>query len=140
MEVTRDIARDLIPAVVSGEASGDARAAVEEWSRRDAGLAAEAESLRSALASLAAAPRPVPRAAAEDEAVRRVRRRLRRRSVLLGVAIFLTALPFTFGYGPGGLSYLMLRDNPALAGAAVVAAAACWTALAAWGRRVARSG
>lgn len=140
MEVTRDVVRDLIPAVVAGEATADSVALVDEWARRDAGLAAEVESQRSALASLAGAPRPAPRADAEGDAVRKVRRRLRGRSVLLGVAIFLTALPFTFGYTPRGLEYFMLRDNTGLASASLAAAIACWIALARRGRGAVRIG
>ena len=39
MEVTRDIAIDLMPLYQSGEASQDTRAAIEEFLRRDPSLA-----------------------------------------------------------------------------------------------------
>lgn len=41
MSVTRDIARDLLPAYASGTASAETRAAVEEWLAKDADLRAE---------------------------------------------------------------------------------------------------
>ncbi len=135
MEVTRDVVRDLIPAVAAGEASAASLAAVEEWTRRDPALAAELSSLRSALGTLAATPRAVPRREAEQDAVRKVRRRLTQRSGLLAGAIFFTVLPLTFGFTPRGLEYFMLRDNPALAMASLAAAGGCWIAFATRGRK-----
>lgn len=136
--VTRDVVRDLLPVFAAGEASADTRALVQAWLDADAALARESDALRAALSVLAATPRTTPRPEAERAAVERVRRRLRGRAWLTALAIFLTALPFTFGYTPRGLEYLMLRDHPAAAVAAAVAAAACWTVLWRRGRPAVR--
>jgi anti-sigma factor RsiW len=134
MEVTRDVVRDLMPAVVAGEASADSRTLVEAWLGRDPDLAREADALRSALGKLAAIPRPSPGADAEREALLRVRSRLRSRSVLLAMAIFFTVLPLTVVVQSGRVTFLLVRDQPALAVASLAAAVGCWIGLAIRGR------
>jgi hypothetical protein len=105
MEVTRNVVLDLLPLYRSGEASADTRAIVEDYLNRDPTLRRLAE------------PDPVetpapPPSSVEKAALERTRRLLRRRSWTMGLAIFFTLLPFTFGRLEDGFTFLLFRDVP----------------------------
>ena len=106
MQVTRDIAIDLLPLYQSGEASSDTRAAIEEFLRKDPSLAR--------MAGQDAAPLVPPTAGGELErrAITRTRATIRQRSWVLAAAICFTLLPFTFGFRAGRVTFFMLRDQP----------------------------
>jgi hypothetical protein len=106
MEVTRDIAMDLLPLYQSGEASTDTRAAIEEFLRKDPSL--------TRMATQDAAPL-VPASATsqlERQTVTRTRATIRRRTWILAAAIWLTLLPFSFAFRGGRVTFFMLRDQP----------------------------
>jgi len=107
MQVTRDIAIDLLPLYQSGEASTDTRAAIEEFLRNDPSLAQ--------MAGQDAAPLAPATTAGELErrAITRTRAHIRRRSWVLAAAIWFTLLPFTFAFQAGRVTFFMLRDQPA---------------------------
>jgi hypothetical protein len=106
MEVTRDIAMDLLPLYQSGEASQDTRAAIEEFLQKDPSL--------TQMATQDGAPL-VPASAAsqlERQTITRTRATIRRRTWILAAAIWLTLLPFSFAFRGGRVTFFMLRDQP----------------------------
>ncbi len=109
MNITRDVVRDLLTVYMAGEASADTRAFVEEWLRGDPELARQAEEAgRLTLPAVAAAPRTT-----EKRALDRTRRYLRWRSVLLGLAIYVTTLPLSITFSSaGGYEGLLIDDWP----------------------------
>lgn len=116
MEVTREMVVDLLPLYESGEASADTRAAVEEFLRRDPSLAR--------LTKRPEPEMPAPRATElERQAVARTRTVIRRRSWTLALAVFFTALPFTFAFNGDTVTFFMLRDEP---GSRLFLIAAAW--------------
>ncbi len=109
MNVTRDVARDLLTAVLAGEASADSRRLVEEFLARDPELAREAEALRAALA-LPAPPARAP--SAEKRTLDATRQLLKQRSATFAVALFFTLLPFSFVVQGSKVTFLLIRDAP----------------------------
>lgn len=109
MNVTRDVAKDLLTVVLAGEASADSRRLVEEFLARDPELAREAEALRAALA-LPAAPAQEP--SAEKRTLDATRQLLKQRSATFAVALFFTLLPFSFVVQSSKLTFLLIRDAP----------------------------
>jgi anti-sigma factor RsiW len=106
MKITRDVVKDLVTVYLAGEASADTRVVVEEWLRSDRELAAEVERARGLELPAVAPPQPT----VEKRAFDRTRRRLRWRGVLLGAAIYFTALPLTVTFGSDGFRGLLLQD------------------------------
>lgn len=137
MKITRDVVTDLLPLYESGDASPDTRALVEAYFRSDPDFERLAKAALSASPAIARSTEVVP-SALEREAVRRTRRALRIRSWIMGVALFFTLLPFSFGE-IGGKSFLMMRDVPQSKYAFVVAAV-LWLAYARQSRKLSPSG
>ncbi len=136
MTPSKDVIRDLLPLYVAGEASADTVKLVEKAILDDDGLALEAEALRRADPGAVAAP---ARTTDRDRiALRRIREAVRERSVLLAAAVFLSLVPFSFYFAGGQLRFLMIRDAPSMAIAALVAAAGAWVGWFALGRRIGR--
>lgn len=112
MKITRDVITDLLPAYVSGEASHDTRALVDEFLETDRAFAAIVQAARREPEALLQAE---PRAMAPDqerETVGRTRAVIRRQSWTLAFAILLTLLPLSFAFDGDGIRFLMLRDEP----------------------------
>lgn len=121
MKVTRNVVNDLLPLYDAGEASEDSRALVEEFLRDNPEVHREISD-RSALAdSLATLPIPSPGPTLERITLERTRRYIRTRNILVGLAIALWIVPFTFTFGPDGVRWILWRDNPILAVLCVVA-------------------
>jgi len=120
-----DVIADLLPAYFSGEASAATRAVV------DAHFAAHPQFARAARASQRADVALPPVDAADDshEAIRRVRKHLRRRALLIALAVFCSVSPFAFIVKDQVLVYAMWRDAPAMAACYAVTALAAWAAL-----------
>lgn len=112
MNVTRQVVTDLLPIYLSGEASGDTKALVEDYFRQDPDF--------ERIARNAAAPLETLRAAAPIAASPERKKRdlesvflgLRRRKWLFGVSLFLTLSPLSFEFTRGHLVSLAFRDNP----------------------------
>ncbi len=136
MKTDRDVIRDLLPLYVAGEASPGTVKLVESAILEDEGLALEAEALRRADPS--AVPAPARTTDRDRIALMRIRNAVRERSVLLAAAIFLSLVPFSFYFAGGQLRFLMIRDAPSMAIAALVAAAGSWVGWIALGRRIGR--
>jgi anti-sigma factor RsiW len=113
MKITRDLISDLLPAYVSGEATADTRALVEEMSLNDPEIARLVESARQERSDpMLQNPVSLP-PNLERETVSRTRAMLYRRSWMLALALFFTVLPFTFAFQKSNLTFLVLRDQPA---------------------------
>ena len=133
MNVTREIVKDLLPLYVAGEASAESRAAVEEWLRTDPQLARLAAALRED----SAPPQAVTvTQAAGQAALATTKSLLRRRTWLMAMALFFSALPLSFQFGGGELRFFMLRDAPLMSVASLAAAVISWIAFAAVSRRL----
>ena len=137
MSITQDVITDLLPLYFSGEASGDTRALVDSFFREHPDF----EKLARKSVKVQLPVQPLPAANGEKEILGRVRRRLRRRASLLGLAISLTLAPLSltaisFGSGGTHIKWFMPRDFPNGALALAAAAVVVWTVLL-W-RRVAR--
>ena len=122
MNITRDVVADLLPAYLSGEASADTKALIDELAARDPAIAGLVGSARIERTDAMPAPIALP-ANLERDIVTRTRAVLRRRSWTLALALFFTALPFTFAFNSGGITFLMMRDQP---GSRLFLLAAAW--------------
>ena len=112
MNVTRQVVADLLPIYISGEASGDTRALVEDFFRQDPEFERIALSAATPLETLQAA---APIAASPERKKRDLESvflGLRRRKWLFGVSLFLTLTPLTFDFTHGHVVSLMLRQSP----------------------------
>ena len=111
MNITRDVIIDLLPAYQSGEASADTRALIDEMAARDPDIARLVASARNERTDVMPQNIPLP-PNLERDIVNRTRAVLRRRSLTLALAIVLTVLPMTFTFGGGGITFLLMRDEP----------------------------
>jgi len=103
MKVTREVIRDLLPAYLSGEASPDTRALVEEFLAGDPALRGEFE--RGAKEMLT----PIPVTLLPDhekKTLDRTHRLLRLRSVLIALTFFFIAIPFSFSVSDAGVHWV----------------------------------
>lgn len=131
MNVTREVVLDLLPVYLSGEASADTRALVEEFVKQDAELARKIRS--EWLEKMdAAAPSELP-PELELKAFRRTKRLLGRLHWLIGFAIFFTSLALSCSFETRGFQVtrvrlFLLEQAPAEWGVCVAGAAVCWTA------------
>lgn len=135
MNVTKDVVIDLLPAYLSGEASADTRALIEEVAAREPAVARLIESARhDGNEPMLQQPLVLP-PNLEREMVSRTRALLYRRSVVLALAIVCTLLPFTFGFHDGHVTFWLLRDEK---GSRLfwVVAAALWLDYLLLGRRL----
>jgi hypothetical protein len=111
MNVTRQVVTDLLPIYLSGEASGDTKALVEDFFRQDPEFERIARSVATPLETLQAAP---PIAASPERKKRDLESvflGLRRRKWLFGVSLFLTLSPLSYDF-TGHTVSLMLRQSP----------------------------
>jgi len=122
MKVTNDIINDLIPLYAANECSADTRALVDEYLQRNP---RQAEELRRIMATPIPQAVPTPKDLEETQAFREARRRLRRRSWLMGLALFFSLTPF-WGVSTETISWWMLRDEPKSAAICVGIGAVLW--------------
>ena len=126
MDITKDVISDLFPIYVANECSADTRALVDEYLRGNPQQAEELQRIMSA-----PLPGVVPPAKGLDEvrSLREARRRVRRRSWLLGLAIFFSLAPFSVLH-TGGKTYWLLVESPQTALVYGALALACWVTYA----------
>lgn len=127
MRITDDVIADLLPLYTAGEVSPDTRALVEEYL---AANPAFADVVKAASDERAQPIIDVPRENTERRALNRSRALLRRRSWIMGLAIFCTMLPFSVASFEGAdrdVTFFMLRDAPAVAACFAAVAAVLWT-------------
>ena len=143
MNVSRDVAVDLLPAYLAGEASADTRALVEEFARQDGEFARTLETQRKELAAGARALRQPGASLPPDHELRtlaRTRRMAEQLRWLMAIALMFTAFPLSFTFAGNHITFLLLRDAPSLAMASWVAAAGFWAGFLSTRRRVSASG
>ncbi|MBM4026320.1 MAG: hypothetical protein FJ280_13100 [Planctomycetes bacterium] len=134
MKITDDVIRDLLPLYHAGEVRADTRALVEAWLQEHPALAEEA--LRESAWSLPVITR-TGADAEEREALRRTKALLARRSWALGIAIFFTALPLSFGGGDRtGFHWFFWPDHALAASLSLALGAVAWIAYAINHRRL----
>ncbi len=125
MKITKEIIADLLPLYEANECSADSRALIDEYLRDNPGEAVQIRRLMNV-----GVPAAMPSAALDEaQSFREARRRIRRRSWILGLAIFFSLAPFSFVIGVGK-SWWMLRDAPQSAIAYVLMAVVAWIFLA----------
>ena len=143
MNMTRDVAIDLLPAYLAGEASADSRALVEEFARQDAEFARMLDAQRREFAASARGLHGPVGELSPDHELRtlvRARRMAERLRWLMAVALMFTAFPFSFVFEGNRLTFLLVRDAPSLAMALWVAAVGFWIAFLTTQRRLGVSG
>src|SRR2546423_12424401 len=129
MNVTREVILDLLPVYLSGDASPDTRALVEEYFKQDEEFARRVR-LQCAENFAAALPSTLPDL--ELRVLHRTRTLLGLQRWLFGFAIAFTALAFSieFTFGGGRLKefHFLLTDYPAQLGTCFVLGLVCWIA------------
>jgi anti-sigma factor RsiW len=134
MNVTKDVVIDLLPAYLSGEASADTRALIEEVAAREPAVARLVESARrEGKEPMLKQPLVLP-PNLERETVSRTRGVLQWRSWMLSLAIMCTLLPFTFNFSVHPITLWLVRDPRSRL--LWVVAAALWLAYGLVGRRL----
>jgi hypothetical protein len=135
MNVTRNVIADLLPVYLAGEASIDTRTLVEEYLRLHPEVAAELhpQSGRSADPLLIDVPLAPDH---EKSTFERIRTFNRNRTFLLALALACSLIPLSFAFGDGGVTWIMLRDQPNAAVSFWIAAVVTWTAYYLMGRRL----
>ena len=123
LKVTRDVITDLLPLCESGEASEDTRRLVQEFLAKDPELARLTEKLKQARLS---AEKALPPPEVEVESLKRTRRVIREQSSVLAVAIFFTLAPFVFLFQGGRITWVLIRESPAVGGAYLLTALVLW--------------
>ena len=139
MNVTREVITDLLPVYTSGEASAETVSLVDEFLRNDPEFA---ELIRNEGVSHTLTPFPVTVSPdLERRSLNLTKKHLRIRGVLLGLAIFFSVFPLSsYGNSEEGLQWLMLRDAPATAGAALLLGVGLWISYFLQGRRLRSQG
>jgi ferric-dicitrate binding protein FerR (iron transport regulator) len=123
MKVTRDIINDLIPLYFASECSADTRALVEEYLQQNP---QEADEFRRIMATSIPPGARSTRIPDETRAFQEARRRLRRRAVLMGLAIFFSLAPLSISNIDGRV-WWCLRDAPGTALSYASIAAVFWS-------------
>jgi len=135
MNIDQDIIVDLLPLYFSQEASAATRAVVEAYFAEHPEFAAAMRTAQHQPPQIPAAPR----ADSGALAMTRLRQLLRWRAGLQAIAIGFSLAPFSFIFGDGRLSWIMLRDAPGSAAAYAAAAIVAWAAFIVLNRRMNRA-
>lgn len=126
MMISRDVVLDLLPLYLADEASEDSKLLVSAY------LQANPDFSRWVMENQAQIiPQSVisPSAQLEKETFMNFRKQQRKRSFLLALAIFFTAMPFSFVFnGSTGVAWWMIKDSPLQAVGFMVIAACVWVA------------
>lgn len=136
MDPTLDVMKDLMVVYLSGEASADTRAMVEEYARSHPGYAAL---LKSSSVELAVEAAPALQDS-EMRALKMTRQFVFLRSLFMGMGIAFTLMPLTIVFRHGQITFLLYRDVPGLGAAFWSIAAASWVAYFVMRREVRKAG
>jgi hypothetical protein len=123
--VPEGVIMDLLPLYMAGEASEDTRHLIEEYLREHPEMVDVTTLMYDDSRDIGAAARS-DSAESEKRAFERARRLLRYRGSTLGFAIAYSLAPLTFTVDAKGVTWIMLRDNRALALVFVVTALVFW--------------
>ncbi len=107
MMISKEVIRDLIPVYLSGDASADTKALVEESLSSDPELRATVERARSFELPRTQAPPTL-----EKSSLDQTRKLLARKNMSFGLALFLTFLPYSFAFQESRVVFLFYRDMP----------------------------
>lgn len=136
--IHRDVIIDLIPVYLSGEASAQTRALVEEAAKSDPELAQLLAREREQLSFGAPPPLPPDH---EMKTLDRTKAAVRWRTLTFAGALVCTSIPFTFSWESGhGFSLLLWHAFPAGCLVLLAAAVALWTTHLGLRLRLRRSG
>lgn len=124
MNITKNIIADLFPLYLEKECSPETHALVEEYLQRNP---QDADELRRVASTSLPGRAPSAKDLDETRSLREARRVVRRRSWVLGFAIFFSLAPFSIVY-TGEKTYWLLRDAPGTALVYGALAVACWIA------------
>lgn len=137
MNVTREVIHDLYPLYREGEASEDTRRLVEDFLSADPDFARHlAHGEETGL------PEPdggAPEPDAEMATLALAKRLVNLRSVIMGLAIFLTLLPLSV-HGDGDSVEWVFLGTPRLVAPMLIAGAGLWVAYAVVNRRLRKTG
>ena len=128
MTITQNVIMDLLPVYLSGEASPDTKDLIEEFLRQNPELSSVVEAQKREFAGQHGLLEPAG-APSEDHELRtlaRTRLLMERQKWQMALALMLTAFPFSFIFGGGHLTFIIVRDQPGLAAAAWFGAAILW--------------
>lgn len=137
MNIDREVILDLVPVVLSGEASPATRQLVEEYAKDHAEIA-DLLSNRAAGEDVLHEQFALPKEL-EMKSLERTKSLIRVRSIILAVAIFLSLLPFSVAGGSGGMRWLWSGAETYAVAAGALAALA-WVTYAILHRRLRLSG
>jgi|CXWL01.1.fsa_nt_gi hypothetical protein len=138
--ITQDIITDLLPAYFSGEASPATKTMVEDYFAADPTFAGCVQSEWKGSDGRAPANPPLITNHA-GEALTRTKHIIRVRTLLFAIALFLSLLPCTFVVNSErGVTFLMMRDAPAMAFSSLVGGAVLWIWYAIYTRRLRTAG
>ncbi len=118
MNVTRNVINDLLPAYLSREASADTQALVDEYARQDpefSRLIEQRKKQEISQTNLLKGNDVTLSGDLEVKTLARTKAMLARQSWFLALALMFTGFPFSFIFDKDHLSWLMLRDRPAMA-------------------------
>ena len=135
MTVTRDVILDLLPLYFAGQVTADTKALVDEFLETDPDFARMSQRCSGVLKDRQPTSEE---AAAERRTFERVRRVVRRRNQVIGLAAAFSMMPLTFGFHGDRIDWILLRDQPAVAAAFLAAGVACWIVAYVIGRQATR--
>ena len=128
MKVTQDVITDLLPAYLAGEASRDTTNLIEEFLRQNPEFSRIVQAQRQAFGAQPELLEPVSKLSSDHEllTLSRTRAQMERQKWSMAVALMLTALPLSFVFSHGHLTFLLGRDQPLMASAAWFGAVVLW--------------
>jgi ferric-dicitrate binding protein FerR (iron transport regulator) len=124
MNITKGVIADLFPLYLENECSPETRALVEEYFQRNP---QDAQELRRIASTSLPGETPPAKDLGEARSLRDARRVVRRRSWLLGLAIFFSLTPFSVLH-TGEKTYWLFREAPGTALIYGTLALICWSA------------
>ena len=122
MNITKGVIADLFPLYLEKECSPDTRLLLEEYFQRNP---RDAEELHRIARTSLPGGAPAAKDLDETRSLRQARRVVRRRSWVLGFAIFFSLAPFSILH-TGDRTYWLLREAPGTALIYGALALACW--------------
>ena len=129
MKITRNVLNDLLPVYLSGEASPDTCALIEESLRSDPDFARLVEAQKKDLTNQDDLLKGRMVSLAPDRELQtlgRTKAMLERRKWLMALALMFTVFPFSFMASDSELRFLLLHDQPRVAAACWILAAVFW--------------
>jgi ferric-dicitrate binding protein FerR (iron transport regulator) len=122
MNITKGVIADLFPLYLEKECTPDTRLLVEEYCQRNP---QDAQELHRIASTSLPGGAPAAKDLDETRSLREARRVVRRRSWVLGLAIFFSLAPFSVLH-TGGRTYWLLREAPGTALIYGALALVCW--------------